>query len=69
MRKHQWPYEKLLHYLQKWERKLVRTILLLNIMKQGGLINEHMNKSSRNNDEDSQVSGNKREYMQSFFLV
>lgn len=38
-------------------------------MKQGGLINEHMNKSSRKNDEDSQVSGNKREYMQSFFLV
>lgn len=32
-------------------------------MKQGGLINEHMNKSSRNNDEDNQVSGNKREYM------
>ena len=38
-------------------------------MKQGGLINEHMNKSSINNDEDNQVSGNKREYKQSFFLV
>ena len=38
-------------------------------MKQGGLINEHMNKSNRNNDENNQVSGNKREYMQSFFLV
>ena len=38
-------------------------------MKQGRLINEHMNKSSRNNDEHNQVSGNKREYMQSFFLV
>lgn len=24
-------------------------------MKQGGLINEHLNKSSRNNDEDNQV--------------
>ena len=38
-------------------------------MKQGGLINEQMNKSSRNNDKDNQVSGNKREYMKSFFLV
>ena len=38
-------------------------------MKQGGLINEHMNKSSTNNDEDNQVSGNEREYKQSFFLV
>ena len=66
------PYEKLLHYLQKWERKLVRIIYCfnkLNIMKQGGLINEHMNKSSRNNDKDNQVSGNKREHMKSFFLV
>ena len=38
-------------------------------MKQGGLINEHMNKSSGNNDKDNQVSGNEREYMQSFSLV
>ena len=38
-------------------------------MKQGGLINGHVNKSNRNNDKDNQVSGNKREYMQSFFLV
>ena len=38
-------------------------------MKLGGLINEHMNKSSRNNDEDNPVSGNEREYMQSFSLV
>ena len=38
-------------------------------MKQGGLINEHMNKSSGKNDKDNQVSGNEREYMQSFSLV